>query len=174
MNMDNFTKAQQAQAMKILLKLTSGFKSEQNYDAGEVGFFAHDTQKKQFEMGFQNIEDYPESLNNSIQMMYKIIGDPDKEVYVNDWTIIPFNRAKQKYNCYKEKGQHKIFDIGYVYMGMGHIKVLACDLSTHMLFYHYAGGANGYESEYNFNEIVKMNPSIEATQHYFIDWFDYI
>ena len=51
MNMDNFTKAQQAQAMKILLKLTSGFKSEENYDAGEVGFFSHDTQKKQFEMG---------------------------------------------------------------------------------------------------------------------------
>ena len=39
MNMDNFTKAQQAQAMKILLKLTSGFKSEENYDAGEVGRF---------------------------------------------------------------------------------------------------------------------------------------
>ena len=80
--------------------------------------------KKQFEM-ILNIEDYPESLNNSIQMMYKIIGDPDKEVYVNDWIIMPFNRAKQQYNCYKEKGQHKIFDIGfYVYMGMGHIKVL--------------------------------------------------
>ena len=34
-------------------------------------------------------------------------------------------------------------------------------------------GSNGYESEYNFNETIKMNPSLEP-QHYFIDWFDHI
>ncbi len=171
--MDNLTKVQESQAMKILLKLTSGYKSEDNYDSGEVGFFSHDTRKKQFVMGFQNIGDYPESLNNSIQMMYKIIGDPNKEVYINDWIIIPFNRANQQYNYYKEKGQYKIFDIGYVYMGMGHIKVLACDLSTHMLFYYNAGGSNCYESKNNFKETLTMNPSLEP-QYYFIDWFDHL
>ena len=33
-------------------------------------------------------------------------------------------------------------------MGMGHVKVLSCDLQNHLLFYRDDGGSNDYESTF--------------------------
>ena len=171
--MDRFSKEKMVQVIQILTKLTSGYKSSENYDSVEVCFFAHDQGKIPFEIGFENLDELPESLNNSVQLMYKIIGDPKKEVYLGQWIIMPLKRALEQYEFYKTKGQEHIFDIAYEYAGMGHIKMLSCDLKTHQLFYRYDGGSNGYEREYNQKKLLQMNPSLEP-QHYFTDWFNYI
>ena len=78
--------------------------------------------------------------------------------------------ALSVYNDYIENGQDKVFDVAYEYIGMGHIRVLACDLTTHSLFYHNSGGSNGWDREENFQELIKKDPSDEP-QHYFTDWF---
>jgi len=171
--MDRFSKEKMVQVYQILTKLTAGYTSRENYNSEEVGFFAHDEERVPFEIGFENLDELPESLNNSVQLMYKIIGDPKKEVYLGQWTIIPLKRALEQYEFYKTKGQEHVFDIAYEYAGMGHIKMLSCDLKTHKLFYRYDGGSNGYEREYNQKNLLQMNPSLEP-QHYFTDWFNYI
>ena len=48
-----------------------------------------------------------------------------------------------------------IFDIAYRYMGMGHIEVLSCDLSTHRLYTRPDGGSNGYDREINHEVMTK-------------------
>jgi len=53
---------------------------------------------------------------------------------------------------------------------MDHNRVLACDLTTHKLFYHISGGANGWAREENFEELIKKNPSDEL-QYFFTEWF---
>ena len=77
------------------------------------------------------------------------------------------------YNDYVKEKQTKVFDIAYEYVGMGHIRVLSCDLTTHKLFYHISGGANGWAREENYQDIIKKNPSDEL-QYYFSEWFMYI
>lgn len=53
---------------------------------------------------------------------------------------------------------------------MGHITVISCDLNTHLLFYRPDGGSNGYDRQYNYEEIVK-NGSDKYDKFYFSKWF---
>ena len=170
MNINNFAHEQQKQISKIFIKLTEGSLSQKDYLSTDKAFFANDTKKYPFEVGFEIIPDMPNNLNQSIQLLYKIIGDPKREVYLGKWTIMSLEHALDIYNDYVKEKQTKVFDIAYEYVGMGHIRVLACDLTTHKLFYHISGGANGWAREENFEELIKKNPSDEL-QYYFTEWF---
>ena len=63
-------------------------------------------------------------------------------------------RALEIYEEYKTSGRENVFDFGFRYMGMGHIEVVSCDLDDFKIFFHPAGGSNGYDREHNFNDIV--------------------
>jgi hypothetical protein len=52
---------------------------------------------------------------------------------------------------------------------MGHVNVLACDLETHNLFVHPAGGSNGWDRQNNHEAIVKYNLD-SYKQFYFTNW----
>ena len=83
------------------------------------------------------------------------------------------NKYSQAIKIYKEycnHGQKKVFDIGFRYMGMGHIEIISCDLESHLLFFHPGGGSNGWDRESNFNEIVKNGPQ-KYNQFFFSNWF---
>ena len=170
MNINKFVHSQQLQIQKIFTKLTEGSLSQKDYLSTQQGFFVSDEKKYPFEVGHELIPELPLTLNRSIQLLYKIIGDPKREVYLGRWTIMSLNHALEKYNDYLQNEQDKVFDIAYEYVGMGHIRVLACDLTTHGLFHHISGGANGFAREENFQELIKKNPSTEP-QNYFTDWF---
>ena len=51
---------------------------------------------------------------------------------------------------------------------MGHIRMLACDLNTHLLFIRMDGGSNGWDREHNYNDLIKNGskayPKINFTQ----------
>ena len=76
----------------------------------------------------------PEGLNISIQLLFHIIGNPEKGLEINEWNVMPLNECLKIYNDYLSKSQTKIFDIATQYMGMGHYNVLSCDLNTHKLY----------------------------------------
>ena len=154
---------------EILATLEKGKMSQDNYDSTKQLFFAMNDSLP-FEVGHTSLSDVPPELNHSIALMYKIIGDPDREVYIGEWTIMSWNNVKKRYDVYKEDTQRKIFDTAHIYTGMGHIRVIACDLTTHMLFYHDAGGANGYESKHNYDELMLLDPSTRK-QMFFSEWF---
>jgi hypothetical protein len=174
MDIRNLTKEEKVKLYQILTKLTSANMSNDNgYDSTKVGFFRGDSESKPFSMGYQELPELPNGLNNSIKLMYEIIGNADTEIYLGEWTILSLNKSLDNYKMYTENGQKKVFDIAFRYIVLGRIELLSCDLTTHKLFYQADGGANGYERQRNLNRRLKMNPSL-GNQIYFTEWFNYI
>lgn len=169
--MDNLTKQQMKQTQDILMKLTGGTMSSTKYDSTEQGFFAHDEESKPFEVGYKDIPEMPDGLNHNIQRMYKIIGDPDKEVYIGCWTIMSLNQVLDKFKELQEKKQERVFDIAFRYAGLGHIDVLSCDLQTHKLFMREDGGSNGWERQANRDALLTLDPTT-LNQMFFHEWFN--
>jgi hypothetical protein len=140
-----------------------------DYDSSKVPFF-NNNNKYDFEIGVQIDEKVPDGLNRNVKLIYDILGNSKKEIYINDWIIMSLENAMEIYDSYCNEGQKNVFDIGYYYLGMGHINIIACDLTTHLLFYHRGGGSNGYDRINSFNDIVQ-NGSNNTSQCYFKDWF---
>lgn len=169
--MDNLTKQQMKHTQDILIKLTGGTVSTLEYDSTTKGFFAQDEERKPFEIGFKDIPELPEGLNHNIQQMYKIIGDPDKEVYIGYWTIMSLNDVIDRFKNLKDKKQERVFDIALRYAGMGHVDILSCDLKTHKLFMRHDGGSNGWERQANRDALFKLDPET-VNQFFFSEWFN--
>jgi hypothetical protein len=157
---------------KILKVLEQSKVSCNDYDSTKQPFFISDSSQNKFTINFQSLSNYniPESLNRNIILIYKILGDPDKEIYIGEWTILSLNKALSIYQEFCNNGQKNVFDIGYRYLGMGHVEVISCDLNTHLLFYRRDGGSNGYDREINFNNIIKHG-SQSCEKFFFSKWF---
>ena len=143
--------------------------SSDDYNTSNQPFFLNEDQSSDFKIDFNVIENVPEGLNRNVKLMYDILGTSKKEIYINDWTIMSLDQAMEVYNEYCKNDRKDVFDIGYVYLGMGHIGIVACDLNTHLLYYHRGGGSNGYDREENFQEVIKNGP--KEKQIYFTKWF---
>ena len=124
-----------------------------------------------FKIGYKSIPDLPNNLNRNFKTLYEVIGDPNKEVYINEWTIMSLDESLKRYKELCSKGQTNVFDIGYRYLGMGHIEVLSCNLYNHLLFYRRDGGSSGIESEYNYNKLLNFNYK-EYGYFYFSKWYN--
>lgn len=159
---------------KIINILQKGKLSDDNYSSTKQPFFMqNDIYDLKISNGSINdtyIKKLPYGLNNNIKLIYKILNNPNKEIYLNDWTIMNLTDAIKNYENYCKNRQKNIFDIGYKYAGMGHITVISCDLSNHLLFYRPDGGSNGYDREINFENLIK-NGSTPYNKFYFSNWF---
>lgn len=156
---------------KITEVLKKATVSSNDYKTSEQAFFKKKPEKN-FTLNFKSInsDSIPKGLNQNIINIYKILGNPNQEIYLGNWTIMSLNEALKRYNTYCQNGQTKVFDIGFIYHGMGHLKVISCDLDSHSLFLRPDGGSNGYDREGNFENLIK-NGSSNYKQFVFSDWF---
>ena len=167
--MNNFIQFKKKRSKEILEKLNSAKISDSNYDSTKEPFFLKN-EMNNFDIDFNEIKNLPEGLNHSIKLLFEIIGSPDKEVYLNNWTILSLNKCLENYKHYCENNQTSVFDIAIKYVGMGHIEVLCCNLDTHLLFYRPDGGSNGWDREFNFKELLKYDGT-QYKQFFFNNWF---
>lgn len=146
--------------------------SDDNYNSTDQAFFLRDPNQTNFNIGFNNqdLDKLPSGLNRNIKSIYSILGSPSKEIYVGNWTIMSLKKSLEIYNSYCNNGQFNVFDIGYRYLGMGHIELISCDLTTHLLFYRRDGGSNGYDRDNNFKKLIKDGSS-NHKQFIFSEWF---
>tara|TARA_B100001093_G_scaffold520232_1_gene613825 strand:- start:20 stop:520 length:501 start_codon:yes stop_codon:yes gene_type:complete len=149
--------------------------SNEKYITADMPFFMQDTNKIPLTkdlLNFKKITEYniPNNLNKNIKLLFEILGDANKEVYIGEWTIMSLKQCMERYKYYCDNDQYNVFDIGFRYMGMGHIEVISCDLKTHLLFKRPDGGSNGYDREYNLNNIIKNGPDSYEKLH-FSTWF---
>ena len=79
------------------------------------------------------------------------------------------NKCLENYSEYCKNNQHSVFDIAYRYEGMGHVTVISCDLNNHLLFERDDGGANGYEREDNYKDLLKYKTG-DKKYFYFIQF----
>jgi hypothetical protein len=168
-DMDNFILKRRNHLQKILSVLEHSHISNQNYDSTDKAFFSGNIESA-FKMDSKPIEGLPKSLNRNILDIYKLLGDPEREIYIGGWTIMSVKNSIERYKELCKLNRSDVFDIGYQYMGMGHIKMISCDLNNHLLFHRPDGGSNGYDREDNLNNLIE-NGSKNYTKFFFSDWF---
>ena len=159
-------KRKQINSVKELLK--DAKISKNDYDSTMEPFFQSD-ESTDFKEDFKDIPEIPESLNRHIILLYQIIGNPKIEVYIKDYTIMSLEKCLERYKTLCEEGLELVFDFAYRYMGMGHIEMLSCDLTNHLLFKRDDGGANGWEREAHYNELLNYKPG-DKKYLYFTQW----
>jgi hypothetical protein len=168
-NIDNKILKRRNHLQKILSILHHSNISNANYDSSNKAFFSGNIESA-FKMHNKPIEDVPNTVNRNILDIYKLLGDTEKEIYIGSWTIMSVKNAIKRYKELCNLNRTDIFDIGYQYMGMGHIKMISCDLNNHLLFYRPDGGSNGYDREDNLKNLLE-NGSKNYNKFYFSDWF---
>ena len=157
---------------RILKVLNKGSISSDNYTSTQQPFFQKDI-KQNFDVEFIKNDyekDIPNELNRNLILIYKIFGNPNKEIYLGEWTIFSLKEAIEQYKDYCQNGQTNVFNFAYKYMGMGHVQVLSCDLKSHLLFFRNDGGSNGYDRLANYNDIIKNGPG-KYNKIIFTKWF---
>ena len=147
--MDKLIKEKQKQILSVKELLVNAKVSDENYDSTVEPFFQK-REQNDYELDFKELPELPEGLNRNMKLFYSLIGNPDIEVYIGDWTFMGLNKCLEIYNDYCHNDQKYLFDIAYIYAGMGHIKLIACDLNNHLLFERPGGGSNGYDREDNY------------------------
>lgn len=160
------------QINKILSILKQCKISRENHNSSSLPFFSRDFDPITFTTNSKCLNNYniPDSLNRNIKLIYQLLGDPEREIYIGEWTIMSLNECSKRYKDFCQNGQKDVFDIGYRYMGMGHIEVISCDLKTHLLFYRPDGGSNGYDRYANYQDILKNGPD-KYEKFFFTKWF---
>ncbi|MAD57133.1 MAG: hypothetical protein CMK44_00990 [Porticoccus sp.] len=127
--------------------------SDEKYDSTKEPFFMkHDNDE--YVMNYKDLPQIPESLNRHIKIFYTLVGNPDVEVYIGDYTFMSLNKCLEDYKHYCDDNQHSVFDIAFRYEGMGHVTVISCDLNNHLLFERSDGGSNGYDREDNYKALL--------------------
>lgn len=168
-NMDNIILKRKNKLQKILSVLETAYISSDNYDSSDKAFFSGNIESA-FKINSKHIRGLPVSLNRNILDIYNLLGDPEREIYLGDWTLMSVKNAIDRYNELCKLDRKDVFDIGYKYMGMGHIQMISCDLNSHLLFYRPDGGSNGYDRQDNLDKLIK-NGANDYKKIYFSDWF---
>jgi len=149
--MDKLIQEKQKQILSVKELLINAKVSDENYDSTLEPFFQK-REKNDYELDFKELPELPEGLNRHMKIFYGLVGNPSVEVYIGDWTFMSLNKCLEIYKDYCDNGQKSLFDIAYIYAGMGHIKLIACDLNNHLLFERPHGGSNGYDREDNYQK----------------------
>ena len=167
--MSNFIKEKTEQIRKIHAILKNSKLSSDNHQSSNEPFFMSN-RASNFKIGYKSIPDLPNDLNRNFKTLYEVIGDPNKEVYINEWTIMSLDESLKRYKELCNNGQKNVFDIGFRYLGMGHIEMISCNLYNHLLFMRRDGGSNYYDREYNYKKLLNFNYK-EYEYFYFNKWY---
>lgn len=158
------------QINKILNLLNKSKLSDEGFKSTKQPFFCKEN-KNDFLIGYKTIKEMPTNLNRNFKLLFEIVGNPEKEIYINEWTILSFNEALSQYKSYCDEGQFNVFNLAYRYIGLGHIEVLSCNLFNNLLFLRRDGGSNGWDREANHKEIIKFDYK-NYKYFYFYHWYN--
>lgn len=86
----------------------------------------------------------------------------------NGWMFLSEREIATRRDAMREKGQMRLVDIGFVYAGMGHVRVVAYDPETRGVLTSIDGGANGWERTDNHDRRVRM--TVTETTPFSIWW----
>ena len=159
-------KRKQIQSVEELLK-TAKLSSEK-YDSTIEPFYMKQD-NDDYIMNYKDLPEIPESLNRHIKIFYTLIGNPDVEVYIGDYTFMSLTKCLENYNDYCKNDQTSVFDIAYRYAGMGHVVVISCDLNNHLLFERMDGGSSGYDRADNYKAL--LNYKTGSTKYMYFTQF---
>jgi hypothetical protein len=81
----------------------------------------------------------------------------NREMYIENWTFFSITKILELVKHYIENNINNIVDLGFIYHGMGHIKVVYYNKITKQIHFRMDGGSNDYDRMANFNELKKIS-----------------
>ena len=142
--------------------------SYENYDSTMAPFFRQSINNDLSENNSTSIIDN----NNNINIIdeFKMLGLPinlndffinnqayNKEIYINEYTFLSIKKILDLYKYYKNDNINNIIDIGFIYEGMGWIKVIYYNTKFNKLFFRMDGGSNRYDRLENYNKMKNIS-----------------
>ena len=94
----------------------------------------------------KNIEDF--FINNNAY---------NSEIYLNNYTFLSINKILELYEFYNNDNIKNIIDLGFIYIGMGHIDVIYYNSKFNKIFFRNDGGSNGYDRLQHYNEMNEVS-----------------
>ena len=168
--MDKHIEEKKKQVNTVLDFLKKSKMSNENYKSSIEPFFYNDIESKEFKENYKTIPELPDALNRHIKILFELISNSEIEIYINEWTIMSLDECLERYKLLcEENPKNIVFDIGYRYMGMGHVQMISCNLYNHLLFYRMDGGSNGWDREANHKELINFNHQ-KYNYIYFHQW----
>lgn len=81
----------------------------------------------------------------------------DREMYTENWTFFSITKILELVKHYASHNINNIVDLGFIYHGMGHIKVVYYNKITKKIHFRMDGGSNDYDRMANFNDLKKIS-----------------
>ena len=81
----------------------------------------------------------------------------NREMYTENWTFFSITKILELNKYYTSHSINNIIDLGFIYHGMGHIKVVYYNKLTEKIHFRMDGGSNNYDRMDNFNELKKIS-----------------
>tara|TARA_Y100000389_G_scaffold60388_1_gene56575 strand:+ start:20 stop:562 length:543 start_codon:yes stop_codon:yes gene_type:complete len=96
-----------------------------------------------------------ENIPDFLLTFYNTINTVNRELYINNWTFLSFNKIiKIKTNYLKDN--IKAIDIAFTYIGMGYVLIAFYDIKTKTIKIRFDGGSNGFDREYNYYKLKQF------------------
>jgi hypothetical protein len=113
-----------------------------------------------------NIEFKELNLLKAITDFYLDNEAYNKEMYIENWTFFSITKILELVKHYVSHDINNIVDLGFIYHGMGHIKVVYYNKITKKIHFRMDGGSNDYDRIANFNELKKIsnNETLQADE----------
>ena len=111
-----------------------------------------------------NIEFKELNLEKNITDFYLDNEGYDREMYTENWTFFSITKILELVKHYTSHNINNIVDLGFIYHGMGHIKVVYYNKISKKIYFRMDGGSNDYDRMANFNELKKIsnNETLQA------------
>jgi hypothetical protein len=129
--------------------------TEYQFDVRNNPFFYQPNTSHILEASIPNIDkfktvqnDIPSNVqfNPWVMAVYIISGEPDRGITIGEWTLYSLKQTIERLLSLRQEHSTITWtDLGYRYMGLGHIEVLRMDIITGELFIQPDGGSNGYD-----------------------------
>lgn len=85
----------------------------------------------------------------------------DREIYIKDWTFFSIEKILSLDKIYKESNINNIFDLGFIYHGMGWVVVAFYYIPNKKIYFRMDGGSNGWDRADNFNRLKTIDKLLE-------------
>ena len=92
-----------------------------------------------------------------LKNVYQILGSSKREFRYKGYTIFSLDQIKKTCEVYEGDGQYKFCDIGMMYYGKGHMKVITLCRETGLLFIRIVGGSYGYDRDTNYHKFITLD-----------------
>ena len=88
----------------------------------------------------------------------------NKEMYIENWTFFSITKILELVKYYTSHNINNIVDLGFMYHGMGHVKVVYYNKISKKIYFRMDGGSNDYDRMANFNELKELSSNIKTLE----------